>query len=116
MTKTHTGGCHCGKVRYEVEADIDEVNSCNCSLCQKRGYLLAFVPRAQFTLLSGEKDQTDYQFNKKVVHHWFCGTCGVSSFGTGEGEFSEMVAINVRCLDDVDLDALKVKRIDGKSL
>ncbi len=116
MTKTHTGGCHCGKVRYEVEADIDEVNSCNCSLCQKRGYLLAFVPRAQFTLLSGEKDQTDYQFNKKVVHHWFCGTCGVSSFGTGEGEFGEMVAINVRCLDDVDLDALKVKRIDGKSL
>ena len=114
--KTYNGSCHCGKVRYEVEADIGEVMSCNCSLCQKRGYLLTFVPRTQFTLLSGDKDQTDYQFNKKVVHHLFCSTCGVSSLGTGEGEFGQMVAINVRCLDDIDLDALKVKRVDGRSL
>jgi len=115
MTK-HTGGCHCGKVRYEVEADIKEVNSCNCSLCQKRGYLLAFVPRAQFTVLSGEDAQTDYQFNRKIIHHLFCGTCGVSSFGTGSGDYADTVAINVRCLDDIDLDALTVKTIDGRSL
>ena len=116
MTDKHTGGCHCGRVRYEVEADIKEVNSCNCSLCQKRGYLLAFVPKAQFTLLSGENDQTDYQFNKKIIHHLFCSTCGVSSFGTGSGAYADTVAINARCLDDIDLGALTVKPVDGKSL
>jgi len=116
MTDKHTGGCHCGRVRYEVEADIKEVNSCNCSLCQKRGYLLVFVPKAQFTLLSGENDQTDYQFNKKIIHHLFCSTCGVSSFGTGSGAYADTVAINARCLDDIDLSALTVKPVDGKSL
>lgn len=116
MTDKHTGGCHCGRVRYEVEADIKEVNSCNCSLCQKRGYLLAFVPKAQFTLLSGENDQTDYQFNKKIIHHLFCSTCVVSSFGTGSGAYADTVAINARCLDDIDLGALTVKPVDGKSL
>jgi len=115
MTSKHTGGCHCGRVRYEVEADIDEVMSCNCSLCQKRGYFLTFVPRSQFTLLSGEDAQTDYQFNKKVVHHLFCSTCGVSSFGTASGDHAETVVINARCLDDVDLDALTVKPVDGRS-
>lgn len=115
MTK-YTGGCHCGRVRYEVEADIDEAMSCNCSICQKRGSLLTFVPRSQFSLLAGEHDQTDYQFNKKVVHHLFCSTCGVSSYAEGTGpDQSQMVAINVRCLDDIDLDALTVKRIDGRS-
>jgi|SRR5680860_235410 len=116
MSDKHTGGCHCGRVRYEVEADIGEVMSCNCSLCQKRGYLLAFVPRSQFTLLSGENEQSDYQFNKKVIHHLFCGTCGVASFARGVApDGSEMVAINARCLDDIDLDTLTVKPVDGKS-
>ena len=116
MTSKHTGGCHCGRVRYEVEADIDEVMSCNCSMCQKRGSLLSFVPEQQFTLLSGGDDLTDYQFNKKIIHHLFCSTCGVASFARGVApDGSEMVALNVRCLDDIDLDALPVKRIDGRS-
>jgi hypothetical protein len=112
-----TGGCHCGRVRYEVETDLAPVVSCNCSICRKRGYLLTFVPKAQFTLLSGEHDQTDYQFNKKIVHHLFCSTCGVSSFGTGTGPNDvEMVAINVRCLDGVEPDALEIRDFDGRSL
>ncbi len=112
----HTGGCHCGAVRYEVEADINEVMSCNCSMCQKRGSLLSFVPEQQFTLLSGGDDLSDYQFNKKVIHHLFCGTCGIASFARGVVPGgSEMVALNVRCLDDIDLDALPVKHIDGRS-
>jgi hypothetical protein len=116
MTSKHTGGCHCGRVRYEVEADIDEVMSCNCSMCQKRGSLLTFVPDRQFTLLSGGGDLTDYQFNKKIIHHLFCSTCGISSFARGVApDGSEMVAINVRCLDDVDPDALAIKPIDGRS-
>jgi len=114
MTK-HTGGCHCGRVRYEVEADIDEVMSCNCSMCQKRGTLLSFVPEQQFTLLSGGDDLTDYQFNKKIIHHLFCSTCGIGSFARGVApDGSEMVAINVRCLEDVDPASLPVKAIDGR--
>lgn len=116
MTK-HSGGCHCGHVRYEVETDLGQVMSCNCSICQKRGALLTFVPAAQFTLISGEDDLTDYQFNKKIVHHLFCGTCGVASFARGRGpDGSEMVAINVRCLDGVEIEKLTSTPFDGKSL
>jgi hypothetical protein len=112
----HSGGCHCGTVRYEVTTDLSPVISCNCSICQKRGALLTFVKAPQFTLLSGEDDMTDYQFNKKIIHHLFCGTCGIASFARGRGpDGSEMVAINVRCLDDVDLDALTPMPFDGKS-
>jgi hypothetical protein len=117
MQQTHTGGCHCGKVRYEVQMDLDaNFISCNCSLCSKRGHWLGFVPAAQFKLISGEQDLTDYQFNKKVIHHLFCSTCGVGSFGRGVGpDGSEMAAINVRCLDGVDLETLKITPYDGKS-
>jgi hypothetical protein len=113
----HGGGCHCGRVRYEVETDLGQVVSCNCSICQKRGSLLTFVPLGQFKLLSGEHDQTDYQFNKKMIHHLFCSTCGVGSFGRGTGpEGVEMVAVNVRCLDEVDIETLTLTPYDGKSL
>lgn len=115
---TYTGGCHCGKVRFEVKADLSgDVIACNCSICAKSGYLLAFAPAEQLKLLSGEDALTDYQFNKKMVHHLFCSTCGVRSFGRGKGpDGKEMVAINVRCLDGVDPASLKIKPVDGKSL
>lgn len=112
----YTGGCHCGRVRYEVESDLAPVIACNCSICRKRGYLLTFVPKAQFTQLSGEHDLTDYQFNNKVIHHLFCSTCGVGSFAHGTGPNGvEMVAINVRCLDGVDPATLTVTPHDGAS-
>jgi hypothetical protein len=115
--QTYSGGCHCGRVRYEVETDLERVMSCNCSICQKRGAVLTFVPVAQFSLLSGEDDLTDYQFNKKIVHHLFCSHCGVGSFARGTGpDGSAMVAVNVRCLDDVDLDALAPMKFDGRSM
>jgi hypothetical protein len=113
---THTGGCHCGKVRYEVEMDVSKAMSCNCSMCQKKGTLLSFVPAQKFTLLKGEDSLTDYQFNKHVIHHLFCSTCGVTSFskGTGPGG-QEMRAINVRCLDGIDLDSIEITKFDGRS-
>ncbi|HEV7463202.1 MAG TPA: GFA family protein [Methyloceanibacter sp.] len=113
----HSGGCHCGDVRYEVETDLARVMTCNCSICQKRGALWSFVGAAKFNLLSGDADLTDYQFNKKVIHHLFCRNCGVSSFVKGRGsDGSEMVGINVRCLDDADLGELTPTPFDGKSL
>ncbi len=113
----YSGGCHCGAVRYEVEALLDPVISCNCSICRKRGALMAFAPLVKFRLTNGEDVLSDYQFNRKVIHHQFCSTCGVASFGRGiRPDGFEMVAINVRCLDGVDLDTLKISKFDGASL
>lgn len=97
--------------------DLKEILSCNCSICSKRGSLLAFVGPEQFKLVSGEGDLKDYQFNKKIIHHYFCTNCGVSSFAKGVKEDGSVgYAVNVRCLDDVDLGSLKVVEFDGKSM
>jgi hypothetical protein len=115
--KTYTGGCHCKKVRYEVELELDTVISCNCSICTKRGWLLTFAPKSAFKLITGEEEVTDYQFNKHLIHHLFCTTCGTASYSVGsDAEGNESVAINVRCVDDVDIDGLTIQKFDGKSL
>ncbi len=114
--KKHSGGCHCKAVRFEVEMELDQGLACNCSMCGKAGTILKFVPAEQFTLLSGEDDLSDYQFNKKVIHHLFCKHCGIKAFGKGKGpDGTEMVAVNVRCLDDVDLGAIETTHFDGKN-
>lgn len=114
--KTLTGGCHCGAVRFEVTTDLAQVIRCNCSLCSMRGWLLTFAPAESFRLVSGEESLVDYQFNKKVIHHLFCKVCGVESFGRGLGPGGkEMCAVNVRCLDGVDLTQLSPRDFDGKS-
>jgi hypothetical protein len=115
--KDYLGGCHCGKVRYEVKADLGApVIACNCSMCAKKGTLLTFVPSADFKLLSGEEALTRYQFNKKVIDHLFCSTCGVTSFARGKrSDGTAMVAINTRCLEGVDVQTLEVKHFDGAS-
>ena len=116
--KTYTGGCHCGAVRYEVQADLGQVIACNCSICSKRGLVLTFVTPDRFKLLSGADTLKDYQFNKKVIHHVFCPSCGIESFahGTAPGGDNKKYAVNVRCLDGVDVAALKPAPFDGRSL
>jgi len=118
MTQIFSGGCQCGKVRYEVQMDIGEVLACNCSRCSRLGWLLAFAPITHFTLLSGGADLTTFEFNKHTIQHQFCSTCGIQSFaiGTHPKSGAKMAAINVRCLDHVDLDALRVRKVDGRSL
>ena len=112
----HAGGCHCGAVRFTVDLDLHApMLECNCSICSKTGTRLAFVPGASFTLQSGEDHLKDYLFNKKHIHHLFCTTCGVRSFARGATpDGGTMVAVNVRCLDDVDLDAMTVNHHNGK--
>ncbi|MBX2805796.1 MAG: GFA family protein [Hyphomicrobiales bacterium] len=115
MTR-YTGGCQCGAVKYDVELDIKQVVSCNCSRCRRLGSLLAFSPIDAFTLRSGEDATNLYRFNKHVINHLFCATCGIESYAHGVGPGGvEMVAINVRCLDDVDPDAFEVMKYDGAS-
>lgn len=112
----HQGGCHCGRVRYEVEMNLENAISCNCSVCMKRGSLLDFVPESNFKLLSGESDLKDYQFNKKVIHHLFCGNCGILSFGKGSApDGTKMIAVNIRCLDGIDLSRIQIHEYDGRS-
>lgn len=115
--KKYTGSCHCGKVKYEVEMNLKNALSCNCSICMKRGSLLDFVPESQFTLLSGEHDLTDYMFAKKVIHHYFCKTCGILPFGKGATpDGTKVVAINLRCLDGFDLENVTIQEYDGRSI
>lgn len=114
----HSGGCHCGRVRYDVSIDLSQVTaiSCNCSMCGRAGTLLAFVPADQFTLHSGQDVLTDYQFNTKSIHHLFCSVCGIKSFARGKTrEGAETAAINLRCLDGVDASKLAIASFDGKS-
>jgi hypothetical protein len=116
--QTYTGGCHCGAVRFEVDAAIEQVIACNCSMCSKRGGLLAFTGDENFRLLSGTDAQTEYRFNTHRIAHLFCKTCGIQSFARGENPKTGAltVALNVRCLDGVDVDGLTVRQVDGASL
>ncbi|MBL8565657.1 MAG: GFA family protein [Hyphomicrobiaceae bacterium] len=116
-SERYSGSCHCGAVRFTANADLGQTITCNCSICRRTGAILAFVPANEFTLVSGADALSDYQFGRKSVHHLFCRTCGVRPFGRGTGpDGREMVAINVRCLDDVDLAKLRPVAFDGASL
>jgi hypothetical protein len=114
----YTGSCHCGAVRYTVELDLSQpVMSCNCSVCSRSGTLLTFVPIEKLNLEQGSESLTDYQFNKHVIHHLFCKTCGIKSFSRGTGpDGQEMAAINVRCLEGVDPTTLQIKQFDGRNI
>ena len=91
--------------------------ACNCSLCSRAGWLLTFVPAAQFSLQSGEGALTEYRFNKRHINHLFCRTCGVRSFSRGtDRSGAEMIAVNLRCLSDFDATTLPVQHVDGASL
>lgn len=112
----YQGGCHCGKVRFNVEVDLSNPITCNCSYCSKRGSILAFAPEANFTLESGGDALTEYRFNTKTIAHLFCATCGMESFARGaQPDGTRMVAVNVRCLEGVDADALEPRQVDGRS-
>lgn len=116
-TQTYEGGCHCGKVTFRVEADLSQVMTCNCSHCSMRGFILHFVSPDKFELLTGKDELTEYRFNKKVIQHLFCKTCGIEGFGYGKGpDGKDMVMINVCCLEGVDLEALQPTMFNGRDL
>lgn len=112
----YKGSCHCGKIAIEAEGELDQAVQCNCSICSKKGSLLWFVPRTNMRLLTPEENLATYTFNKHIIQHHFCPTCGCAPFAEGTGPGGEaMAAINVRCLDDVDLSGLKIVPYDGRS-
>jgi Uncharacterized conserved protein len=110
------GSCHCGAVRYSVEVDLANPITCNCSYCTRRGSVLAFTPAENLTLEAGEDRLTEYRFNTKTIEHLFCATCGMESFARGTTpDGRKMAAVNVRCLEGVDLDGLSITQVDGRS-
>ncbi|MCT7377378.1 GFA family protein [Chelativorans salis] len=112
----YEGGCHCGSVRFNVDVDLSSPITCNCSYCTQRGSILAFTPADNFTLESGEDRLTEYRFNTEKIQHLFCSVCGMESFARGAmPDGTKMAAVNVRCLEGVDLDALDIKQVDGRS-
>jgi len=112
-----TGGCHCKKVRYEVEIDLTQpVIECNCSHCEVKGLLLSFVPRTAVTVISGEDNLSEYRFNTEKIAHLFCKTCGVQVFGQGnKPDGTPTSGINVRTIDGIDLSKLNRMPFDGRS-
>lgn len=113
----YQGSCHCGNIRYTVEGKLEGVTACNCSICQRKGVLMWFVGRDQLTLLTPPENMATYTFSKHVIQHRFCPSCGIHPFGEGvDPKGNAIAAINVRCLENIDLDALPVSHFDGRKL
>lgn len=113
---TYKGSCHCGRIAFEAEGELKEVMSCNCSICSRKGSLLWFIPRDKLRLLTPEENMSTYTFNKHVIKHRFCPTCGIHPFGEGvDPAGKRMAAVNVRCLEGVEFAALPVTHFDGRA-
>ncbi len=124
--QTYRGSCHCGRVRFEVDLELDHVRVCDCSICRKRGALIHRVPAERVRLLTPLEELTLYQWHTRTAEDYFCPTCGILPFrrprdrtrdekAEGALPFSGW-SVNVRCLDGVDLAAIPVRRVYGSRL
>ena len=111
----YSGSCHCGKIDFTFESGpITEGLECNCSLCRRKGAIMHFIPASAFTLKTSRDALSTYKFNKHVIDHHFCATCGTAPFSEGsDTKGNRMVAINLRCVDGIDPRALKINFHDG---
>lgn len=120
MLKTYRGSCHCGAVKFEAELDLTQ-NSyrCNCSICRRTRFWPSEAKPEGFRLLSGESELTQYLFNTRKNHHFFCKVCGVRAFGVGtETPIGRMYGVNLGCLEDVseeELSRVPVVYVDGRA-
>jgi hypothetical protein len=111
----HKGGCHCGRVRFDVTAPADlQLSECNCSICAMSGYLHLIVPKDRFTLLKGESELTTYTFNTGVAKHYFCSHCGVKSFYVPRSH-PDGISVNARCIDLDTVNSSVSKPFDGQN-
>jgi hypothetical protein len=114
MRQRFEGGCHCGRVRFRVTGDLARTTECNCSMCTKKGILHLIVPPEDFEILEGSEELTTYRFNTGVAEHKFCRHCGICSFYVPRSH-PDMIDVNVRCLDDVDVSKLSPAPFDGRN-
>lgn len=112
----YKGSCHCGKIAFEVDGELTGAMACNCSICSRKGALMWFVPRDQLRLLTLDEDMGTYTFNQHVIKHHFCPTCGIHPYGEGvDPKGNRMAAVNIRCLEDLDLASVPVTNFDGRA-
>jgi hypothetical protein len=112
----HLGSCHCGGVAFTVDGSIETALACNCSMCQRRGSLLWFVGPEAMQLNTPDGNAASYRFNRHVINHRFCATCGIHTHGEGvDPAGNRVVAINLRCLEGIELEAIPVHHYDGRS-
>ena len=110
-----SGSCHCGAVQFTVEGELDQAIECNCSHCSRKGFLLWFVPRPALAIASGVEQLSTYTFNQHIIQHQFCSVCGCQPFGLGRApDGAEMAAINIRCLDGIELEGVKRVPVNGR--
>ena len=113
----YKGSCHCGNIVFEAEGEVKGAMACNCSICSRKGSLLWFVPREQLTVLTPEEDIGTYTFNTQVIKHRFCQTCGIHPYGEGtDPKGNKIAAINLRCIEGIDLESVPVQNFDGRAL
>ncbi|MBR0648836.1 GFA family protein [Roseomonas terrae] len=112
----YEGSCHCGAVTFSVEGDAPaKAMVCNCSMCRRTGVMLAFGPRSSMTI-RGKDALREYHFHTHKIAHQFCTTCGIEPFAVGTApDGTRTVAINLRCVPAIDLDALEIQHFDGAS-
>lgn len=111
------GSCHCGAVQFTVQGEVEQAIECNCSHCARKGFLLWFAPREALSLQSGEEQLKTYQFNQHVIAHRFCSVCGCQPFGLGRGpDGQEMAAVNLRCIEGLELEKIQRVQVDGRSV
>ena len=111
----HSRECHCGRVRFRIQVDLEEslIGECNCSICTKKGFLHLIVAPEQFELLRGGDELAVYRFNTGTARHLFCRTCGIHPFYVPRSD-PDKIDVNLRCLDGVDLAAVEIKPFDGR--
>lgn len=113
----YKGSCHCGNVAFEVEGEVESALACNCSICLRKGSLLWFVPHEKLQLKTSEEAVSTYEFNKHVIKHRFCAKCGIHPFGEAvDPKGNRVAAINLRCIEGIDLESVPVHEFDGRSL
>lgn len=110
----YRGGCHCGRVRFTVSADLATAAVCNCSICTQKGFIHLIVAPEDFALERGEGELTTYEFNSRTAKHRFCRHCGMHPFYVPRSD-PDKIDVNVRCLDGIDLDGLELSTFDGKN-
>ena len=115
MKQKYDGSCHCGKVRFEASLDVADALVCDCSICSKKGVIIGRVSEEDFRLLTPLDELGLYQFNKQIAKHYFCPVCGVHTFNRPRSA-PELWAVNLRCLPDVELEALSPTQIHGSRL
>jgi hypothetical protein len=112
---THRGGCHCGAVRFEIDAPANLlVHDCNCSICSMSGFQHLIVPGSRFRLLTGADALAEYTFNTGVARHLFCRRCGIKSFYVPRSN-PDGVSVNARCLEQGTIETLTVEPFDGRN-